>query len=203
MVTNMSSKILINCIKDGFQESLKQSKHYLETPISVGRKHNLFSKIFIENVHNKIERDLLNLPEYQNYICFSRTKSCRKFNRSELLFDIHICETDKLQSSKHAVSIPFIKKSFIAIESEFAQNLTESTIDFSKLVCSSAAIKCMILPYSPNFEKNYLDPLKLIARNISGELFCLFVPHPNTWNSSGSARIIVKRKFQNDIWQEL
>jgi hypothetical protein len=199
----MSSEILIKCINDGFRKSFERSGDYLKTPLSPGRKHNLFSTLFIENVHERIETDLLNSPEYQNYTCFSRTKSCGKFKRNELLFDIHVCETDTLQSAIHASSIPFIKKSFIAIESEFAQNLTESSIDFSKLVCSSAAIKCMILPYSPNFEKNYLDPLKPIARNISGELFCVFVPHPNSWNSLSNASVLVKRKFENDTWQEV
>ena len=193
----MKEKIILKLITEAFEEAHNRNINE-NTPQKTNRKR---SSIFIENIHNNFVEEF---QEKEIQVSSNAYKN-EDFNRREYLFDVLIAEIGYL---KHK-NIPYIRNSKIIIESEFARNIRESAIDFSKLVLSEAEIKIMILPHSieknPNEMEHYLNPLTEVAECVNGNLFVIFVPHPKNWQNEilNDKPVLTKMyKFEksNSIW---
>ena len=134
------------------------------------------SSFFIKRVTERLQE----LFTGEHYVVFSKELINPEFSRSEFLYDVHVCEKAYTTSSVHKSSLPYAKKSVVIIESEFAVNNRDSGIDFSNLVVGRADVKIMVLPLSNNVH-NYLGPLLSIAQHSPEDIYCVFIPHPESW----------------------
>jgi hypothetical protein len=61
----------------------------------------------------------------------------------------------------------------------------------------------MVLPNSQRGDelKNYLLPLTPVAQQVSGELYCIFLPHPAKWKTMTATPAAIKiYKFNGASW---
>lgn len=162
--------------------SYKQVATIENLEIILGEKHKQKSRTFISKIHENLN----NYFDDNNISVFSLGHHNEFFHRSEYLFDIHVCRTNEFNPSVHReADVYFIQEALVQIESEFKQDITASSIDFSKLVCGKSKLKIMILPRSKSrslCEKNYLAPLTSIAKCVEENLYVIFLPHPDNWN---------------------
>lgn len=187
----MDNKSIINAILTGFEEAIVLSCEI--------KNHKDRSRVFIKFVHNK----LTELYNSKDIVVFSKEKPNNDFNRSEFMYDIHICAFNKVTSPVHGSELPYIKESLVEIESEFAENTRESIIDFSKLVVGKAQLKIMILPNSMNGDEkeHYLEPLKNVAIHIPEKLYCIFIPHPRSWENIMNSDSCIVYEFVRGDWE--
>lgn len=146
----------------------------------IGIQNKKRSSKFIELTTKSLMREF---PLINDYFVFSKELPRDKyFNRSEFLFDIHVCKADTLTSIKNK-KVKYIKESLIQIESEFAKDTSQVVIDFSKLVCGSGKLKIMIVSKCEDKDK-FVESLKDIACNISENLYLIVLRHPSEWDTS-------------------
>jgi hypothetical protein len=105
------------------------------------------------------------------------------FVETSYFLKFQVCEIGSFTSYFTKKIIPYVKRSFLQLESEFAKNSFASSVDFSKLVCGSAEVKIMVLPLT-NKNQEYIDSLKPIALGVNGSLYMICLPHPNEWEHS-------------------
>lgn len=104
----------------------------------------------------------------------------REFGLNELLFDILVCETDRVTSSNRKKVLTYVTKSIWQIESEFSRNSREAMYDFNKLVLGASENKLFIGPQVSN-ERAFLQPLEKPARYCASNTYVALVPHPSEW----------------------
>lgn len=159
------------------------------------------SSFFVGMLHDKFT---IAYPETDGFLVFSRQRKNPGFKRREILFDLLVGKMDSVKSTFHQKSIPYIKSGLIVLESEFAEDSSESIFDFNKLILAKADIKIMILPYSGNNDEkeHYLKPLAEMIIGTTEKYYAVFLPHPRKWNTSGDTEYKCY-EFRGNSWMPI
>jgi len=182
-VSDEITKQVLSIIWQSFRKAVQKSRNKPRIN-SVGAMHRARSANLLRILQVGLEKYYQSLSIGHKIVVFCGSgPRNRDFRRNEFLYDIHVCEYDFVPSGVKATPIPFVKKSFLQLESEFANNTRESLVDFSKLVCGLSDLKIMLLPRSPNRE-HYLAPLRKAALDLEGPIYAVFLPHPRDWEKS-------------------
>jgi hypothetical protein len=182
-VSDEITKQVLSIIWQSFRRAVQNSRNKFRKD-SVGAMHRARSANLLSILQVGLEKYYQSLCIEHKIVVFCGSGPRNQdFRRNEFLYDIHVCEYDFVPSGVKGTAIPFVKKSFLQLESEFANNTRESLIDFSKLVCGLSDLKIMLLPRSPNRE-HYLAPLRMAALELEGPIYAVFLPHPRNWGES-------------------
>ena len=123
-------------------------------------------------------------PDRSNELFFWRGNpdNNEEFGLSELLYDISVCQTETTRSMESKPRcLKFVSKASWVVESEFSENTRHILFDMSKLVIGTASNTLFVVSYRSDKNDELLDRLKPVARQIDGNLFLAFVPHPRDW----------------------
>lgn len=196
----MNNNEIVSLIIEAYRRVIT-NKFLYNSQKSLGTKHKKRSNRFINFVSKnliKYFREVYNDVSIK-FIVFSGTENNKKnFRKNEILYDIHVCEYDTFQSLDKNETIHYITKSVIQIESEFRKDIQHSIEDFNKLVCGNAPIKIMVLPLNV---ETYHNKFKLLAHNVQGELYLVYIPHPEAWANEEVDNFKVFKYINND-WKE-
>ncbi len=119
-----------------------------------------------------------------------------EFGLNELLYDIAVCETKIMPSTRNKKTLRYVTKNIWSVESELARDSHESIKDFNKLVMSNSENKLFIAP-EVNKIDDFLNTLKTPAKCCSGNVFLAIVPHPEKWDVNISVSVYQLKK---DEW---
>lgn len=179
---------------------IKAYKDAVDVPVNdekeLKQKHEMRSRKFIDLIHAKL------MPSDKNqFVLFSKRISNAVLPLQEFLYDIHVCEYGSFDSLKNK-KIGFIKKSVVQLECEFDDDIRNSSLDFSKLVCGNAKMKIMILPLSGARSRQtvtyYCNKFEDLASRIAEPLFLIFLPHPKYWEEASIKSVYQIRRFNID-----
>ena len=147
-----------------------------------GAIHANRSRNFVE----KLRKNILNEYKDDDTIrAFSKYNKANKkeFGLNELLYDILVCKTDKVQSGRRKKSMTFVTKSLWQIESEFSKNPVQAVYDFNKLVIGASENKLFIAP-NIEYYNDFLNPLSKLANLCNSKTYIAFIPHPKDWTKT-------------------
>lgn len=167
-----------------------------------GKDHHTKSQNWVKYLALEIERYYNDEKGYDLVSFFNRRKP--SINSSlddvkEFLFDITVAEIKSIKGS----SLSFISRPVWQIESEFAELLKETIRDFQKLISGNAPFKMMVGPLNPNNDSSeYRKITQVPASYISGNLFFLFITHPENWKK-GEEMIWKLYKWNVKDWGEI
>ena len=177
-------------IKSILKEALINANSLTKNSGDIGKDNRERSKNFVEDVASSFRKKFKNQDNV--YVLSKHHAEHRdQFGLNELLYDILICETEKVESASQHQTLTYIKRAIWQIESEFAKNTREAIYDFNKLVIGNSENKLFIGP-QVNDPVSFLGTLKPAAGCCNGNVFVALVPHPNEWNGS---------KFDLNLWQ--
>ena len=151
---------------------------------NLGQKHKRRSEEWIDQLGKGFE-------EYyndENDRAFWRGKSDprnqKEFKLQEMLYDVAICHTGRVESVKNTKPLTFISKCYWQIESEFEKDDSREIVkDMSKLVMGSGENKLFVaVKKDGDWEDRILTMCKDIAECCSGGLYFVFIVHPEKWN---------------------
>lgn len=159
------------------------------------------SKNFVEELGNQFR------IKYKNdsfYKVFTKhyNQNRREFGLNELLYDVLVCETKSIESSK-GENLVVIKKAIWQIESEFAKDTRQALFDFNKLIIGAADNKLFIGSFVA--EKNrakYMSTLLEAAANCSGNIYLALLMHPGKWHNFERQPTILYR-YNDKRWEEV
>jgi len=148
---------------------------------NMGAVHNKRSSKFIEIFHDALSQ---NLPS--NFHVLSKAKKAEHFNRNEFLFDVVVVRMKTVKSCFTNSEVKIITDTLLQVESEFALDLNQTMIDFSKLLCGLAPFKIMIMPFFQHdktvnswLEQNiFTDEMRRVD---SSKYYMAYLPHPKNW----------------------
>lgn len=191
---------IINKIINAYKDSVSV---LINKDINPPQQNQQRSRILINKIHDQL------IPSNTNqFVVFSKYKSNSILPLQEFLYDIHVCEYGRFGSATNQ-EIRFIKKSIIQLECEFDDNIRNSALDFSKLVCGNAKLKIMILPLnisarSKQTVRYYCEKFNDLASGITEPLFLIFLPHPSYWQEASVKSAYEVRKFngENCNWED-
>lgn len=119
-----------------------------------------------------------------------------EFGLNELLYDIAVCETEIVPSTRNKKMLRYVTKNIWSVESELARDSHESIKDINKLVMSNSENKLFVAP-EVNKIDDFLKTLKAPAKCCSGNVFLALVPHPEKWDVNISVSVYQLKK---DEW---
>lgn len=187
---NQIIRIIIDAYKMATKVQVEDKKQ--------GDKNREKSTAFIGEVRKGLEAYFLKVFG-EGYVAFSRNETNNiKFRLKELLYDIHVCKIGSFKSKPKNAEISFVEKSIVQMESEFSDDIRDSTLDFSKLVCGRAELKIMVLPFThEGSAKRYCDSFKELAKGIPESLYLCFIPEPGRWDRECCYKVF---KFEDSQW---
>ena len=96
------------------------------------------------------------------------------------MFYILVCQmetTCSMESKPRRLNI--VAEASWIVESEFSRNARHILLDMSKLVSETASNTLLVVSDRIDKNEELLDRLNPLARQINGDFFVSFVPHPN------------------------
>lgn len=165
-------KSVLAALVRAFQEARRDSR---PTSDDLGREHKERSSVFLKKAHGLLNTHGL----FKEDVVFSRHSRNREFKRAEYLFDIHVC-SKWTRKSPNGRDVSVIKKSLLALESEFAEDFSQVMIDLSKLLCANADLKVMVASRTSDLA-GWRDALGAAVGPSQGVIYFLFLPHPRDW----------------------
>jgi len=180
--------VLLSIIKDAPEQIIKYAKKKANNEqkdfdkLKDGPKHRRLSQAWVKYLSYSLE--VYYRKKNDKIFAFPGDHILKQklgIKRKEFLFDISVGEYDHFKSKVHNKIIYYQSKPIWQIESEFAYNMVDMAIDFSKLLAGNASNKMMVGPLGRNKSKNYLLDMKQLAQKIQDNLYFLFIPRPNKW----------------------
>lgn len=140
------------------------------------------SKNFVEKLAFSLREEFETRPTVR---VFSRDcdKHRSEFGLNELLFDVLVCDTNKVRSATGSAQLSHVTAGLWAIESEMARNTRAAVYDFNKLVLAASKYLLFVGPQVAD-ERSFLAPMLQPAGFCHGTVFVALIPHPDVWNSS-------------------
>ena len=124
----------------------------------------------------------------------------REFGLNELLFDISVCQVEKVHSITKGTQLPFVSHCHWQVESELnASNSREITKDFSKLVMGQSDNKLFISSYQGDNQIKVREMCSPIARRCTGRVYLCFIEHPRKWRIGPESPVLFN--WKNDDWE--
>lgn len=112
-----------------------------------------------------------------------------EFGINELLYDITVCSTAKIPSTRHGIDHTYITGSLWQIESEVEKgDYREGLLDFNKLVLGESENKLFIGSIRKD-DRRMLEVLSKPAQHCKRNVYTALITHPSDWHNSP---IIVK-----------
>ena len=143
-----------------------------------------------------------------NIRVFWKGRKDQDFDRSEMLFDVAVCQLRTTLSIGQRKELYFVNECLWLVESELNSDSRPIIVDFSKLVMGASRVKLFVggLPLSPGLdreerEKPVLEMCKEAARSCGGLLYFCFIPHPREWDDNESGPSV--RKWKELDWCKL
>ena len=139
---------------------------------------------------------------------FWRSNTCnkREFGLNEFLFDIVACEVGTTCSLQHQPKeLEFVAQCHWLVESEFARDTRAIVVDMSKLVIGAALYKLFVAAHrTRDSERKLLRRCAPIARCCGGEMFFLFISHPDDWASERQRDPVLHEWVaEDDCWRRV
>ena len=126
----------------------------------------------------------------------------REFGLNELLFDVSVCQVEKVKSLSQGISLRFVSKCHWQVESELNDsNSREITKDFSKLIMGNSDNKLFISAYGEEHRKQVLKMCSEMARHCTGKLYICFISHPAKWRCCPGDPEVFRR--EDSEWKKL
>jgi len=163
-------------------KALEQVKPQVIKGRGNGEEHKKLSQNWVKYFAEGLEKHYQG--KEKNIISFFNQRKLKKNEPpvKEFLYDISVAEYDSFQASFSGNKIPFITRPIWQIESEFREDMNEIARDFQKLISGNAPYKMMVGPLGRNESEFYLRDMTHLARYVTGELYFLFITHPETWD---------------------
>lgn len=139
-----------------------------------------------------------------NQRVFWRQNGCNRsqFGLNELLFDVSVCQVEKVKSIRQETTLQFVSKCHWQVESELNDsNSREITKDFSKLIMGHSDNKLFITAYQGVQQERVLEMCSEMARHCTGNLYMCFIDHPGKWEGNTCAPIVFR--WEDSEWKEL
>ena len=159
------------------------------------------SREFVKVLAEQFRKQYQNEP---NIKVFSRdwAENRREFGLNELLYDITVCKTGKVNAAKRDIELSYIKEGICQVESEFSKSSKQGLYDFNKLVLGSAPNKIFIGPRLNNdiVQQAFLDVFKSAAQACSGNIFIAMVPHPKVWADTDLGVQVYRFNSDSNRW---
>lgn len=160
------------------------------------------SSKFITTLADEIFIYLNNNSVKIGVLAHGRKNEIEVFKRTELLFDINAYQYSFINSFKRGRPIPYIIKSLVQVESEFAENTFEVVTDLNKLVCGNAQLKIMVISFNSNIDI-FLESLIPIAKHITEDLYIVILLHPSDWIKSSASQTYAVYRFENSHFNKV
>ena len=125
-----------------------------------------------------------------------------KFGLNELLFDVSVCQVEKVKSISQWTPLQFVSKCYWQVESELNDsNSREITKDFSKLIMGNSDNKLFISAYDKVHRKRVLEMCSEMAGHCTGKLYMCFIDHPRKWEGNTCAPVVYR--WEDSEWKPL
>jgi hypothetical protein len=182
-------------LKQLVQSAYDSARSQEDKPGKSGPMHRARSSRFVKALANGF-REIHPPPKFAVF-----SKDCdhhrEDFKLNELLFDIQVCETDCVGDKK----LCYIKRSVFQIESEFAKDIREALIDFSKLVVGSAESKLFIGPIVSEAKfSEYVEAMASPARACNAVTYMALLPHSAEWPAKDIESSVKLFRFAEGKW---
>lgn len=168
-------------IKVVLQESLKRAAANPDEGKDCQAINRNRSKNFVEELASSLRDKFETRPTVR---VFSRDcdKHRSDFGLNELLYDVLVCDTKKIQSATDRAQLTHVTEGLWAIESEMARDTRKAVYDFNKLVLAASKYLLFVGPQIAD-ERSFLARLLQPAGFCHGTVFVALIPHPAVWNS--------------------
>lgn len=170
-------------------ESLDAAQAVKNDETDIGKSHRKSSTNWIECLAKNL---VPHYPKEEGFYVLARPIENKVFGLNELLYDIVVCSTQKIDGLTYVQDVEW------QIESEFSNLKFEVVKDFNKLVLGSARRKLFIEAALNHTER--LRVLAPAASACSGEVFVSFIPHPVDWSTR---KDIALYKWNGIDWDRL
>ena len=185
----LSTSILKDIVSDSLDNCVQHIKKKGDISSRKWLRHRQIGSIWIRCLSLALKERILNgNGEYIIYPDVNEDLAKVGENRFEYLFDIIVGKKAKTTSKRgHCPNYFYISKPMLAVESEFSRRCEKAVEDFAKLICVNSLYRIFVGPYyseTDERDKNYLDPLINIAKQIPGikNLYLVLVSHPEDLN---------------------